>query len=117
MKKLEIVKANIQGLELAVSSRLGIEVKLNVSEDRKGNITIESENLAKHTGICQVLYSEFVFSTWGGSLITGLTPKIWFNPKFVFEYKEGGSNGTDALWTGLYFNLETKEWEFGRELK
>lgn len=116
MKNLEIVKENIQGLELAVSSRLGIEVKLNVSEDSKCNITIKSENLAKYTGICQSLYSEFVFTTWGGTLIAG-SPKIWFNPKFFFEYKDGGSNGADALWTGLYFNLETKEWEFGRELR
>ena len=116
MKNLEIVKANIQGLELAVSSRLGIEVKLNVSENSEGNITIKSENLAKYTGICQSLYNEFVFTTYGGTLIAG-SPKIWFSPKFNFEYKDGGFNGTNALWINFYFNLETKEWEFYRELR
>lgn len=116
MKNLDIVKANIQGLELEVSSRLGIEIKLNVSEHRNGNIEIQSENLVKHTGILVNLYKKFVFSTWGGTLIVDEN-KIWFNPKFFYEFTDGGSNGTDALWTGLYFNLETKEWEFGRELR
>ena len=116
MKNSEIVKENIRGLESAISSRLGIEVKLNVSENRNGNIEIQSENLAKHTGILVNLYKEFVFSIWGGTLIVDEN-KIWFNPKFFFKYRDGGSNGTDALWTGLYFNLETKEWEFGRELR
>lgn len=67
--------------------------------------------------IGKITYKEFIFETWGGQKIKELGEnKIWFNPKFQFKYKDGGSNGTDAFWLGFWYDIDEDKWIFGREI-
>ena len=97
---------------------LGLTVKENT--DRSGNPTfnISSKNLIKLTGpIGKIMYDEFSFEMWGGKILhEGGKNQIWFNPKFHFNYKDGGSNGSDAFWSGIWYNIDEDEWIFGREI-
>ena len=97
---------------------LGLTVKENT--DRSGNptFTISSKNLVELTGpIGKITYKEFIFETWGGKNIKELGEnKIWFNPKFQFKYKDGGSNGADAFWSGIWYDIDEDKWIFGREI-
>lgn len=116
-------------LEEAIIERLGndsylrnFDFGLTVKEntDRSGNstFTISSNNLIELTGpIGKITYKEFIFETWGGQKIKELGEnKIWFNPKFQFKYKDGGSNGTDAFWLGFWYDIDEDKWIFGREI-
>lgn len=101
--------------EVGINKSFNLGLKVKSSKDRKGVETfeIESENLVDLTGpIGQFFYEYFIFGTWGGKPIDGAPETIWFNPKWFFKYKKGGSNGNDAIWDSLLFNLETGEWEF-----
>ena len=97
---------------------LGLTVKENT--DRSGNptFTISSKNLVELTGpIGKIMYEEFIFQPWEGTQVNGPDGKrIWFNPKFQFKYKDGGSNGTDAFWSGLWYVIDEDKWIFGREI-
>ena len=97
---------------------LGLTVKENI--DRSGNSTfaISSNDLIELTGpIGKAMYKEFIFETWGGKEVNSPSGKrIWFSPKFQFEYKNGGSNGTDAFWIAFWYNIDTDEWIFGNEI-
>ena len=132
-KYVETLKDKIEEalpyLEEAIIERLGndpslrnFDFGLTVKEntDRSGNstFTISSNNLIELTGpIGKITYKEFIFETWGGQKIKELGEnKIWFNPKFQFKYKDGGSNGTDAFWLGFWYDIDEDKWIFGREI-
>lgn len=132
-KYVETLKDKIEEalpyLEEAIIKRLGndsylrnFDFGLTVKEntDRSGNstFTISSNNLIELTGpIGKITYKEFIFETWGGQKIKELGEnKIWFNPKFQFKYKDGGSNGTDAFWLGFWYDIDEDKWIFGREI-
>ena len=97
---------------------LGLTVKENV--DRSGNSTfnISSKNLIELTGpIGKIMYDEFSFEMWGGKILhDGGKNQIWFNPKFHFKYKDGGSNGSDAFWSAIWYDIDEDKWIFGREI-
>ena len=97
---------------------LGLTIEENV--DRSGNSTfnISSKNLIELTGpIGKITYDEFSFEMWGGKILhDGGKNQIWFNPKFHFKYKNGGSNGSDGFWSGIWYNIDDDEWIFGREI-
>ena len=115
-------------LEDAIKSILGPEVSdfdfgltINEFRNRKGEICYEitSKDLVDLTGaIGKMTYESYKFSTWGGMRFVDDDGenKIWFNPKFFFKYGGGGSNGTDAFWSSLWYNLDANEWVFGRRL-
>ena len=119
----------LPALEEAIIKRLGddsslrnFDLGLTVEEntDRSGNstFTISSKNLIELTGsIGKIMYDEFIFQPWGGTKVNGPAGKqIWFSPKFQFKYKDGGSNGIDAFWSGLWYDIDKDEWIFGREI-
>ena len=119
----------LPALEEAIIKRLGndsslrnLDLGLTVEEnaDRSGNsmFTISSKNLIELTGpIGKIIYDEFIFQPWGGTKVNGPDGKqIWFSPKFRFKYKDGGSNGADAFWSGLWYDIDKDEWIFGREI-
>ena len=119
----------LPALEEAIIKRLGndpqlrnFDLELTVKENvkRSGELTfdISSKNLVELTGpIGKLLYKEFIFQTWGGTEVNSPSGKrIWFSPKFQFEYKNGGSNGTDAFWLAFWYNIDTDEWIFANEI-
>lgn len=119
----------LPALEEAIIKRLGndpslrnFDFGLTVEEntDRSGNyaFTISSKNLIELTGpIGKIMYDEFIFQLCGGTKVNGPDGKqIWFNPKFHFKYKDGGSNGSDAFWSGLWYVIDEDTWIFGREI-
>lgn len=120
----------LPALEEAIIKRLGndsslrnFDLGLTVEEntDRSGNptFTISSKNLIELTGpIGKLLYEKFIFQPWGGTKVNGPDgQRIWFNPKFQFKYKDGGSNGADAFWSGLWYAIDEDEWIFGKEIR
>ena len=67
--------------------------------------------------IGKIMYDEFIFKPLGGTKVNGQDVKqIWFSPKFQFKYKDGGSNGADAFWSGIWYEIDKDEWIFGREI-
>ena len=119
----------LPALEEAIINRLGndpfvrnFDLGLTVKEDvdRSGNSTfnISSKNLIELTGpIGKIMYDEFSFEMWGGKILhDGGKNQIWFKPKFQFKYKDGGSNGADAFWSGLWYDIDEDKWIFGREI-
>lgn len=124
----QILESALTDLECAIKSILGPEVqdfdfglRINESENRRGEICyeIESAELVELTGpIGKMTYKSYKFSTWGGQRFEDAdgTHKIWFNPKFFFKYVNDGSNGTDAFWSGLWYDLDANNWVFGRRL-
>ena len=97
---------------------LGLTVKENTDRSGNSTFTISSKNLIDLTGpIGKLLYENFIFQPWGGTKVNGSDGKrIWFSPKFQFKYKGGGSNGTDAFWSGLWYAIDEDEWIFGTEI-
>jgi len=91
---------------------LGLIVKHNQLKD---TYIIMSDNLVDLTGpIGKYTYAEFRFETWGGNKTNDDKHTIWFNPKFGFQYINGGSNGTDAFWPSFWFDYENDTWVFGK---
>ena len=97
---------------------LGLTVKEKVKRSGEVTFDISSKNLVELTGpIGNLLYKEFVFETWGGTEVNSPSGKrIWFSPKFQFEYKNGGTNGTGAFWLAFWYNIDTDEWIFANEI-
>ena len=114
-------------LEEAIIKKLGndpflrnFDLGLTVEEnsDRSGNstFTISSKNLIELTGpIGKITYQSYIFHTWGGTIDTEEN-KVWFSPKFSFKYIDGGSNGCDAFWSALWYDIEEHNWIFGRKI-
>jgi len=98
-------------LENEVKKRLGVSIPLSISKisSRKEYLSVQSKDLTKLTGILKNIYSSFILKTFN-SAINDKEPTWWMTLDFRFEYKSGGSNGTELL-TSLY-NYETKEWSF-----
>ena len=123
------IEASLIDLEEAIIGRLGgdlrvgnVDLGLSVEEDKdsygKQKFEISSDNLVELTGpIGKMIYKEFTFETWGGTKANDPNKNvIWFNPKFEFSYKSGGSNGTDAFWVSLWYDIDEDKWIFGREI-
>ena len=116
-------------LEEAIINRLGddsyirnFDLGLTAEEntDRSGNstFTISSKNLIELTGpIGKIMYDEFIFKLLGGTKVHAPGKnQIWFSPKFQFTYKDGGSNGADVFWSGIWYDIDEDKWIFGREI-
>lgn len=133
-KTAETLKDKIEmaliDLEEAIIGRLGsgsqirnIDLGLTVEEETnyiygKQVYKISSNNLVDLTGpIGKTIYKEFIFETNGGTVQqTDDSNRVWFNPKFSFTYKNGGSNGTDAFWVSFWYDIDENKWIFGREI-
>lgn len=89
---------------------------VEVEKDRRGDdrFIIKSESLLDITGpMGKMIYTKYMFEAASGSYAQGDT-ELWFSPKFWFKYKGGGSNGADAFWQSLYFDIEEKKFIVGR---
>lgn len=114
-------------LEEAIIERLGNDsfvrnfdfgLKVDEGTDRYGKTKFEitSNNLLELTGpIGKTTYKSYEFCTWGGTIDTEEN-QVWFNPKFSFSYIEGGSNGCDALWSSIWYDITEHDWIFGRKI-
>lgn len=123
------MEASLVDLEEAIIERLGsdlqvgnVDLGLSVKEDKdsygKQKFEISSDNLVELTGpIGKMIYKEFIFETNGGTVQQiDDSNRVWFSPKFSFTYKNGGSNGTDAFWVSLWYDIDENKWIFGREI-
>ena len=123
------IEASLVDLEEAIIGRLGgdlrvgnVDLGLSVKEDKdsygKQKFEISSNNVVELTGpIGKMLYEEFTFETWGGTKADDPNKNvIWFNPKFDYHYKDGGSNSANALWSAFWYDIDKDEWIFGREI-
>ena len=118
---LQKIEFALPELEKEIKKKLGndannFDFELTVDEktDRRNETiyTINSGNLIELTGpIGKTIYESFIFNTWGGNKVPDEN-KIWFNPKFSFRYVKGGSNGTEAIWNSIWFDIDEEEWIF-----
>lgn len=114
-EQIELVKANLDKLEEMINEKLGTkkgDFQLEIYEERK-NIGLRSKNdLCSLLGrsLVKTLFTELNLDFWGGQYIPDKN-SIWFVPKIWYKHPGGGSNGTDFIWSTLYFNCETQEWE------
>jgi hypothetical protein len=122
MKTLNLIENALPKLESVINNMLNtnfdLGLKVTESLNRRNEVIyeIESAELKSLTGpIGEMTYKSYKFSTWGGQKVMNEN-KIWFNPKFFFTYNNGGSNGTDAFWHALWFDLDTNDWVFGRNI-
>ena len=89
---------------------------VEVEKDRRGNdrFVIKSDSLLDITGpMGKMIYEKFMYGANSGSYSETDT-EICFTTKFWFKYKGGGSNGTDAFWQSLYFDIKEKTFIVGR---
>ena len=52
--------------------------------------------------------------TTRGSRVNSETSTIGFSPIVEYVHYGGGRNGTEYIWSSLYFNLTKGEWDFER---
>lgn len=94
----------------------GLTVTEKLDRYKNAVYEITSEDLVPLTGpLGKLFYERFMFATWAGK-VDEKEQKIWFNPKFNFKYVGGGSNGNDAFWNSLWFDIETGQFEFGNRI-
>ena len=98
-------------LENEVKKRIGVAVQLSieVKKSRKAYLSVKSNDLTKYTGIFKNVYDKCILETFNSSINTE-EPTWWMTFNFSFEYKSGGSNGTQLLTS--WYNYETKKWDF-----
>ena len=107
---VDLVEANIKGLEQLIKMRLGIDVKLQVDANRE-YVRISSGDVTKYLGntLVKTLFTDIKLDFWGGQ-VTPDKSKIWFNPmpslltlqttkeifytpvfkKYIMEFKQKG---------------------------
>jgi hypothetical protein len=89
---------------------------VDIEKDRRGNdkFVIKSDSLIDITGpLGKMIYEKYMYEAASGSYDETDT-ELWFTSKFWFKYKGGGSNGADAFWSSLYFDINEKTFIFGR---
>ena len=75
-------------------------------------VKFESEDLTDKCGVTSCLYNKIIIGNFGGGISSGKDSIdsteetkddlfIWMPAHFKFEYKSGGSNGTELI-TGVY---------------
>lgn len=110
--ELALPELEAEMIDILGKDAVNFDFGLTITEDKNGKFEIESGELIELTGaIGKYTYESFKFNTWGGKVLNN--GQVWFNPKFDFKYKGGGSNGTDGFWTGLWFLPEENTWKFG----
>lgn len=86
------------------------DLTVDVEKDRRGNdrFVIKSGSLLDITGpMGKMIYAKYMYEAASGSYNENDT-ELWFTSKFWFKYKGGGSNGADAFWSSLYFDIKEK---------
>lgn len=89
---------------------------VDIEKDRRGNdkFVIKSDSLIDITGpLGKMIYEKYMYEAVSGSYDETDT-ELWFTSKFWFKYKGGGSNGADAFWSSLYFDIKEKTFILGR---
>lgn len=118
---LDQVRDKLPELEDLIRTALGCsrneKIGLHVELDRKGRIDLTSDDLLHMLGstLVHTIFKEINLDSWGGNYIPKEN-KIWFNPQLHYQHPGGGTNGIDFIWSSLYFNLETQEWEPDRKI-
>lgn len=89
---------------------------VDVEKDRRGDdrFIIKSGSLLDITGpLGKFIYEKYSYEATSGSYNENDT-ELWFTSKFWFKYKNGGSNGADAFWSYLYFDIREKTFIVGK---
>ena len=92
------------------------DLTVDVEKDRQGRdrFVIKSGSLLDITGpMGKMIYEKYMYEAASGSYNENDT-ELWFTSKFWFKYKGGGSNGADAFWSSLYFDIKEKTFIIGR---
>ena len=107
-----IATIDLSPLENEVKKRIGIGVAFSIEKQRGSRtnyLVVTSKDLTRYTGIFKNIYKYCVLKTFN-SAISDKEPVWWQTLDFKFEYKSGGSNGTEFLTS--WYNYETEEWTF-----
>jgi len=115
---LDAVTKALPDLEKLIFNASKVKVKLKVkAEDTRSGIILRiySDDLTNILSpLGKTAFSAINISTWGG--IENQDGNIWFTPKLSYEHPSGGSNGTDFIWSAIWFDPNTNKWIEGRKL-
>jgi hypothetical protein len=116
MTHLEKLQAALPQLEGKIKSITGGNFKLSASEhtDRMGVqfLKITSEDVAAQLcGVAAPIFKKINLETWGGGYYAEFEI-VHFQPKIQYQHWGGGSNGTDYIWSKLFFDIASGEWDF-----
>lgn len=119
---LEVVKNKLPELSAEIADVTGLkadDITFEISAARNGNLSLESNDLKEFFGpLGKAMYKEIKLITWQGNVMEQKDKKyIYFSPKWDFSYLGGGSNGTDAIWYNILFNITDNVWVFGNKLR
>ena len=118
MGTLDKLSGALSSLENKIESITGTRVALKVDE-KYSNYTgenffeINSNDFSSQLcGLTKPIFKEIRISTNGGYKVKGDEDYIWFRVAVIYTHFGGGSNGTDYIWSCLYFNTKNGEWDF-----
>lgn len=107
-KKFDEIKW--EGLEEQIKRVTGLKVlEIDKELDEEGRIEIGSQDLKDYAGIMSSMYKKLVIGNFGAQ-IDDTDNILWLPIHFLWEYKDGGTNG-HKLFTSWY-NFETNAWSF-----
>jgi len=116
----EIVEKSLPELEKLIKQKLGasINIKAKIESTRNGQVIkiyTDDTSVIKCLGstIVKTLFQEIQLDFKGGEYIEKEN-KIWFDPKLKYTHPYAGSNGTDFVWTSLFFDLNKNKWVEGK---
>lgn len=117
---LQNVEKALPELSKLIKKHIGVSPKLLVRFNKgrsSNNLKIYGEeNLIKElgNGLVKTIFTEISIDMWGGTMTKD--NMIWFNPKISYQHPGGGSNGTDFIWNGLWFDLANNKWIEGTKI-
>ena len=113
---IETLQAALPALEAKIESLTGHKVKLHAKtiKDWSGEeyYNFFSDDFsAELGGLAKPIFESIHISTSGGKF-TEDADVMWFSPNVKYTHYSGGSNGTNYIWSCLYFNIAKGEWDF-----
>jgi len=121
---VELINSKLPELNAKFNEELGCENFIKFKAEFYGNGNREDYN------VCEISSNSILdlFGIAGKSLWkriwieftnggVDLNGNVWFSPIVRHENFNGGMNGTDFVFDRIIFNVEKKEWSFGKKLK
>ncbi len=113
--------AALPSLAKLIQREVGVPIQLTETMKRGVHgkyMEINSNDLVADTGIAKHAFKTFNIRLAGGETVQldGDDRYLWFTISCRWDVFSGGSNGTDFIWNGMWFDLNKSTWQPGRRL-
>ena len=107
-----LAKVDWQTLLGEIKRVIGVDVVIfNCYATKDGRLVWDTEDLIKHAGIMQAVFTSLKVNNFGGEYDKDRND-LWIPLDFSWEHHDGGTNG-GALFHATW-SFRTKEWTFRR---